>query len=65
MKRINESTQIIAEWLEHQSSVTFVSYPGLESDHGNELAKRQMHNGYGGVISFGIDTDDKTVERLH
>ena len=41
-----------------------VSYPGLPSNPGHELAKRQMKNGYGGVISFGVDTDDKTVERF-
>jgi len=41
-----------------------VSYPGLESHPGHELAKRQMKNGYGGVISFGLNTDDKTVERF-
>ena len=64
MQRINESTQKIAEWLEQRRSVTFVSYPGLESNPGHELAKRQMTNGYGGVISFGLDTDDKTVERF-
>ena len=29
-----------------------------------ELAKRQMRNGYGGVISFGIKADDKAVERF-
>ena len=64
MKRINESTQRIAEWLEGRENVTFVSYPGLPSNPGYELAKRQMQNGYGGVISFGLDTDDKTVERF-
>lgn len=64
MQRINESSLKIAEWLEKQPRVTFVSYPGLKSDPGHELASRQMRNGYGGVISFGVDTDDKTVERL-
>lgn len=64
MQRINESTQKIAEWLERRENVTFVSYPGLPSNPGHELAKRQMENGYGGVISFGVDTDDKTVERF-
>ncbi len=64
MKRINESTQRIAEWLEGRENVTFVAYPGLPSNPGYELAKRQMKNGYGGVISFGLDTDDKTVERF-
>ena len=64
MQRINESTQKIAEWLEQRENVTFVSYPGLPSNPGHELAKRQMQNGYGGVISFGVAADDKTVERF-
>ena len=64
MQRINESSQIIAEWLEKQAFVTFVSYPGLISNPGHELAKRQMKNGYGGVISFGVSADDKTVEQF-
>lgn len=64
MQRINESTQKIAEWLERRAHVTFVSHPGLRSNPGHELAKRQMTNGYGGVISFGLETDDKTVERF-
>ena len=64
MQRINASTQIIAEWLEKRENITFVSYPGLPSNSGHTLAKRQMKNGYGGVISFGVNTDDKTVERF-
>ena len=64
MQRINESSLKIAEWLEQREHVTFVSYPGLNSNPGHELAIRQMQNGFGGVISFGIETDDKTVERF-
>ena len=64
MQRINESTQKIAEWLEARKNITFVSYPGLPSNPGHELAKRQMKNGYGGVISFGVNADDKEVERF-
>ena len=64
MKRINESAQQIAEWLENRDNVTFVSYPGLKSNKGHEIAKKQMNNGYGGVIPFGVSSDDKTVERL-
>ncbi len=64
MQRINESTQKIAEWLTQRDNVTFVSYPGLPDNPGHEIAKKQMKNGYGGVISFGINTDDKTVERF-
>ena len=64
MQRINDSSQRIAEWLERRENVTFVSYPGLVSNPGHELAKRQMENGYGGVISFGVNADDKTVEKF-
>lgn len=64
MERINASTQKIAEWLEQRQNVTFVSYPGLASHPGYELAKKQMKHGFGGVISFGIAADDKAVERF-
>ena len=64
MERINNSTLQIARWLEQRENVTFVAYPGLESNPGHEVALKQMKHGYGGVISFGVNTDDKTVERF-
>ena len=64
MERINKSAQKIAEWLEGRENVTFVSYPGLPSHPGHGTAAKQMNNGYGGVISFGLNADDKTVERF-
>lgn len=63
-QRIGDSAQEIAEWLEKRENVTYVSYPGLPSNPGHETAKKQMHNGYGGVISFVLDTDDRTVEKF-
>lgn len=64
MQRICDTSQTVAEWLEQRENVTFVSYPGLPSNPGHETAKKQMHNGFGGVISFGLNTDDKTVEKF-
>ncbi len=64
MRRINDSSLRIAHWLEQRKNVTFVSYPGLPSNRGHFTAKKQMKNGYGGVISFGLNADDKTVERF-
>ena len=64
MERINNSTLQIAQWLEQRENVTFVAYPGLPSNPGYETAQKQMKHGYGGVISFGVNTDDKTVERF-
>lgn len=64
MQRINDTSQQIAQWLEKRKGVTFVSYPGLKSNPGNTIAKKQMQHGFGGVISFGLDVDDKTIERF-
>lgn len=64
MERINSSTMKIAQWLEQREHVTFVSYPGLPGNKSHATAAKQMKNGYGGVISFGLATDDKTVERF-
>ena len=54
MKVHNENAQKVAEWLESQENVSFVSYPGLKSNKGHDIAKKQMINGYGGMIAFGI-----------
>ncbi len=62
MQRINETALTVAKWLEQRQNVTFVSYPGLLSNKGHELAQKQMTNGFGGVISFGIAAGDKDVE---
>lgn len=44
----------LARWLEKNDSVSWVSYPGLESHPSHELAKRYLKNGFGGVLSFGV-----------
>ena len=57
MRQHNENAMKVAKWLEQQPSVRFVSYPGLESHKGHEIAKKQMTNGFGGVLSFGLKAD--------
>lgn len=57
MRQHNENALKVAKWLESQSGVSFVAYPGLESHKGYEIAKRQMAPGFGGVLSFGLNAD--------
>jgi O-acetylhomoserine/O-acetylserine sulfhydrylase-like pyridoxal-dependent enzyme len=45
----------LANWLEKQPQVKWVSYPGLESHGTHQLAKKYLKNGFGGVLSFGIE----------
>ena len=54
VQRHVENTLALAEWLESHPQVEFVVYPGLKSNRYNELAKKYMVNGSGGVLNFGI-----------
>lgn len=64
MQRHNDNALKIAQWLEKQPCVSFVAYPGLESNKGHEIAKKQMINGFGGVLSFGLKADHDTHNRF-
>ena len=46
----------IAEYLAARPEVRKVFYPGLPSDPGHALAKKQMSD-FGGVLSFELDAD--------
>lgn len=56
MRAHNENAMIIALFLDSQPNVERVCYPGLESDPGHAIAKRQAM-GYGGMLSFFIHGD--------
>ena len=53
MKAHCENAMQVAKWLEQQSKVTQVYYPGLVSHPQHELAKSQQR-GFGGVLSFEV-----------
>lgn len=56
IERHNENGLAVARFLEKHPKVRQVWYPGLESHPDYDLAKRQMV-GFGGVVSFELDTD--------
>ena len=64
MRRHNDNALRIARWLEKQPDISFVAYPGLESNKGHEIAEKQMINGFGGVLSFGLKADHDTHNRF-
>lgn len=51
-----QSALAIATFLEAHPHVKKVHYPGLESHGTHSIAKRQMNNGYGGVLSFELES---------
>lgn len=68
MRQASESSLQLAGWLEKHPNVTRVLYPGLESHPQHALAKRQMQNGFSGIVTFfvkgGLDETRQFLERL-
>ncbi len=54
MERHCSNALTVAKWLEKNDKISWVNYPGLESNKYHELANKYMPNGTCGVVSFGI-----------
>ena len=54
MARHCENALKVAKFLENNSKVDWVNYPGLETNKYFDLANKYMPNGTCGVISFGV-----------
>lgn len=63
MKAHCENAQALAEWLEAQSWIKRVHYPGLKSHPQHELAGLQQ-KGYGGIVSFEVEGGKEAAWRL-
>jgi cystathionine gamma-lyase len=67
MRQSSESALAIARRLEKHPRVERVLYPGLESHPQHALARRQMQNGFSGVVTFfirgGLEPARRFLER--
>lgn len=54
MPRHCSNALTVAQWLENNPKVAWVSYPGLKSSKYYDLAQKYLPNGSCGVMSFGI-----------
>jgi O-acetylhomoserine (thiol)-lyase len=70
MERHSENALRVAQFLEGHDAVSWVSYPGLESNADKAVADRVLvgGRGYGGLVSFGVksgrDGGRKFIEAL-
>ena len=62
MPRHVENGQAVAEFLEKQPQVDYVSYPGLASNKYHALAEKYLGNGGCGVVSFNLKGGRKAAE---
>lgn len=61
--RQNRNGQAVAEFLLQHPKIRRVFYPGLPSDPGHRLAKRQM-TGFTGMVCFEVSDGLKNVEKV-
>lgn len=54
MKKHSENGLAVAKHLAKHPDVAWVRYPGLEDDPSYEVAKEYLHNGFGGMVVFGL-----------
>ena len=64
MQRHCENAQKVAEFLQANEKVAYVTYPGLKGDKYYERAKKYMPDGTCGVISFGVKGGRASAEEF-
>ncbi|SFE90429.1 O-acetylhomoserine aminocarboxypropyltransferase [Methylobacterium sp. 13MFTsu3.1M2] len=57
MQRHSDNALTVAKHLSTHPAVSWVSYPGLETDRYHQLARRYTPNGAGAVFTFGLKGD--------
>ena len=63
-ERASQNALLIARHLQDHPGVEKVLYPGLESHPGHEIAKRQMTNGFGGMMSLLVKGDAEQAKKV-
>ncbi|MDX1689484.1 MAG: O-acetylhomoserine aminocarboxypropyltransferase/cysteine synthase [Acidimicrobiia bacterium] len=55
VQRHVDNALTLARWLDDRPEVAWVNYPGLESHPSHAAATRYLRNGFGAVLSFGVE----------
>ena len=64
MERHCTNARGIADYLSDHPQIEWVHYPGLPGSPGHEVATRYLHNGFGGMITFGVKGGFKAGRRF-
>lgn len=68
VERHCQNAMTVAEFLQQHPAVERVYYPGLSTHPGHDIAARQMHGGFGGILAFevkgGFDAGKKVINSV-
>jgi OAH/OAS sulfhydrylase len=54
----------LASWLQSRPEVAWVNYPGLSDHPYHEVANRILSNGFGAVLSFGVEGGSEAAKQV-
>ncbi|MBN1574926.1 MAG: aminotransferase class I/II-fold pyridoxal phosphate-dependent enzyme, partial [Chitinispirillaceae bacterium] len=63
-EKMASNAAAIATYLSRHKNVSNVRYPGLPSAPGHETARRQMSDGYGGMMAFDVGNSIEDAKRF-
>lgn len=63
MERHQQNALALATWLEERPQVRYVLYPGLPDHPGHDLCLEQGR-GFGGMVTFGVDSEKRALDLL-
>ena len=64
VQRHLDNTLELARWLDANPAVSWVSYPGLPEHPYHQRARQYLKNGFGGVLTFGIEGGQEAGRRF-
>lgn len=64
IKKHSENALELAKWLQNQSEVAWVNYPGLTSSKYYDLAQRYLPDGQSGVVTFGLKSGFEGAKKV-
>ncbi len=64
LERHSENALKVAQFLEEHPKVSWVNYPGLESNAYHNLAKKYLPNGQGAILTFGVDGSVEDIAKF-
>ena len=62
--RMTHNARAMAEYLNRHPAIRRVRYPGLAQDSGHEVAAKQMHLGFGGMMAFDVGDSEEDAKRF-
>lgn len=63
-ERMAANALAVAKWLRGQPKISRLHYPGLLDDPGHDTARRQMRNGFGGMMAFDVGQTAEDAKRF-